>query len=168
MKKVILPIILIVIICGLLCACAEDKAFLRIHIRANSNDSSDQQVKLIVKKAVVDYLTPLVLPCKNLAEAIEVVGKKKDEICKIATDTLVKNGFNYKASVKVCKENFPIRSYGELTLQAGLYDALIISLGQATGDNWWCVVYPPLCFSGEMEQEKIVYKSLLAELICGK
>ena len=57
-------------------------------------------------------------------------------------------GFTYRSSVKLAVERFPTRTYGDLTLGEGYYDALIVNLGSGEGDNWWCVVYPPLCFLG--------------------
>ena len=76
---------------------------------------------------------------------------------------MLKNaGFNYHSKVAVRNELFPTRVYGDFTLEEGFYDALIVELGEAKGDNWWCVVYPPLCFTGT---ENIKYKSKILEII---
>ena len=80
---------------------------------------------------------------------------------------LENNGFCYKSKAKLNEEYFPTRSYGELTLTDGFYDALIIELGEAEGNNWWCVVYPPLCFIGAegSDTNNIKYKSKLYEIV---
>ena len=77
---------------------------------------------------------------------------------------LARNGFDYAARAEVRTEEFPTRVYGDYTLPAGTYTALIVELGSGKGDNWWCVVYPPLCFAGS-SQGNVVYKSKIAEII---
>ena len=76
---------------------------------------------------------------------------------------LKSNGFNYLSNVKIANEEFPLRVYENITLKEGYYDAVIVELGKAEGDNWWCVMYPPLCFYGETENVK--YKFKLKEII---
>ena len=139
--------------------------YLRIHIRANSNLENDQSVKLLVKDVVVDYLTPYIARIDTTAEAYDLLQSKLSEIEKITDYTLKQNGFNYFSKAKLTEEKFPTRTYQNLTLQSGYYDALIIELGEAKGDNWWCVVYPPLCFVGE--GQNYVYKSKIQEIING-
>ena len=82
----------------------------------------------------------------------------------IAAQTLAENGYSYGASVQLKREYFPTRTYGEYTLPAGEYLALVALLGKAEGQNWWCVVYPPLCFAGQ-SGVPIRYKSKIAEII---
>ena len=86
-----------------------------------------------------------------------------NNIEEVAREELIKQGFDYGAKANVKTENFPTRIYGQLQLQAGYYDALIVNLGSGEGDNWWCVVYPPLCFTGE--GQSYVYKSKIKEII---
>ena len=148
MKKAGLIILLIAAIAGLAFAFtgsgkAEESAntsYLRVHIRANSNGADDQAVKYQVRDKVVELLTPTV-----------------------ADEVLRANGYTYGARASIRKEEFPTRVYEEVTLEAGVYDALILELGTGTGDNWWCVVYPPLCFTSG--NGNIVYKSKIAEII---
>ena len=80
---------------------------------------------------------------------------------------MIANGFNYGCKAYIDAENFPTRSYDDVVLEAGVYDALILNLGSGKGDNWWCVVYPPLCFIGGNDngQNNIVYRSKLLEII---
>ena len=78
-------------------------------------------------------------------------------------ETLYANGKNYRSRVIVCREYFPTRAYESVVVESGVYDALIIELGEGAGDNWWCVIYPPLCFV-KSEDDGVRYKSRIAEL----
>ena len=137
--------------------------YLRIHIRANSNSQIDQQVKYSVKEAIVSYLTPFVAECTNYDSAIKTLNEQKSALETVVDTVLCQNGFDYKSEIVVRNEQFPTRVYGNFTLEEGFYDALIVNLGEAQGDNWWCVVYPPLCFTGN--QTQIKYKSKILEII---
>ena len=141
------------------------KEYLRIHIRANSNSEVDQSVKYKVKGAIVEFLTPWVSECKTKKDVEEMLKANLEMVEKVADKTLLDNGFFYKSKAKLTEEEFPLRTYGELTLDAGFYDALIVELGDGKGDNWWCVVYPPLCFVGN--GENYLYKSKILEIING-
>ena len=137
--------------------------YLRIHIRANSNESIDQNIKYQVKDCLVKYLTPYIADCKSKRQA-EVLLKEKEEYLENTVDNLLKsNGFSYRSNIVVRSELFPTRVYEDFTLEEGFYDAVIVELGKAEGDNWWCVVYPPLCFTGN--ESGIVYKSKILEII---
>lgn len=147
---------------------AEDYDYLRIHIRANSNSQIDQSVKYKVKDSIVDYLTPWLCSVKTKQQAIEVVNKEKVNMQNIGKKVLNENGFNYSVNVKIANEYFPTRTYNNTTLESGYYDAVIVELGDAVGDNWWCVMYPPLCFVGENTNEnKITFKSRLSNWFSG-
>lgn len=147
---------------------AEDYDYLRIHIRANSNSQIDQSVKYKVKDSIVDYLTPWLCGVKTKQQAIEVVNKEKINMQNIGKKVLKENGFNYSVNVKIANEYFPTRTYNNTTLESGYYDAVIVELGDAVGDNWWCVMYPPLCFVGEYTNEnKITFKSRLSNWFSG-
>lgn len=137
--------------------------YLRIHIRANSNGDADQQVKYKVKEAVVKALTPLLSGVSSKEKAMEIISDNLALIDEVSDETLRENGFYYGAKARLCEEDFPTRTYGELTLESGIYDALIVDLGSGSGDNWWCVVFPPLCFVADGEGEKVTYRSLIVE-----
>ena len=136
--------------------------YLRIHIRANSDSDFDQDIKEGVKTAVINYLTPYISNSIDKDDAIKTLNERLDGIKKIVDNVLSKNGLDYKSKVSVKKEQFPLRTYNDVTLPSGVYDALIIDLGEANGNNWWCVVYPPLCFTNSVEYE---YKSKIQEII---
>lgn len=139
------------------------KEYLRIHIRANSNDYLDQTVKYQVRNAVTEFLTPKIAECDTKKKAETLLSSNLTEIEKVANAVLKENGFNYKSKASVKNELFPTRKYDDLTLDGGYYDALIIELGEGDGDNWWCVVYPPLCFVGDGVEYQ--YKSKIKEII---
>jgi stage II sporulation protein R len=139
-------------------------AFLRIHIRADSNDVEAQSVKYCVRDNIVEYLTPLVANYPDKASAMQGIGARLSKISAIATKTLKEKGFSYGAKAELKKESFPTRVYGNFVLPAGEYNALIVRLGSGKGDNWWCVVYPPLCFASPTGQN-VVYKSKILEII---
>ena len=171
MKKFIaIALLLISVLCAAVyfgCGTAEtahaEKDYLRIHVRANSNDDIDQNIKYIVKDEVVKYITPYVTECVDKPAAIKVIGGILDGIEEVCDRTLKAHGFGYTAKAQIRQEEFPTRVYEGVTLQAGVYDALILELGTGSGDNWWCVVYPPLCFTSG--NGNVIYKSKIAEII---
>jgi len=135
--------------------------YLRIHIRANSNDATDQSVKYEIKDMVVTYLTPKIENVTSKSKAISILEQEKNNVNGLIDGFLAAKGFDYGAKTVIRNELFPTRIYEDLTLGAGYYDAVIIELGEAKGDNWWCVVYPPLCFT----EDKVTYKSFIVEFI---
>ncbi|MDE7401761.1 MAG: stage II sporulation protein R [Clostridia bacterium] len=140
-----------------------DTDYLRIHVRANSNEQIDQSVKYKVKDAVVEFITPYAAQCTDKERAMEIIKGILPEIEKVCDRVLKENGFSYTSRASVRAEEFPTRVYGELTLESGIYDALIIELGSGTGDNWWCVIYPPLCFTSG--NGNVQYRSAIADII---
>lgn len=137
--------------------------YLRIHVRANSNSQTDQEIKYIVKDEVVKFITPYAAQCVDKPTAIKVIGGILGEIERVCDRVLKEHGFDYVSRASVREEDFPTRVYGELTLEAGVYDALIIELGSGSGDNWWCVIYPPLCFTSGTADVK--YRSAIYDII---
>jgi stage II sporulation protein R len=144
-----------------------NREFLRLHIRADSNLTADQNVKYKVKEAVIRHLTPLVSECRDRSEAMRALKNGLPGIRAAADSVLSRNGFSYRSEALLKEEVFPDRSYDGVVLPAGVYDALIINLGSGKGDNGWCVVYPPLCFqdAGGSDGNGITYKSKIAEII---
>ena len=169
MKKVCAVLLIMGAIIGLAFAfiggggSSENAEYLRVHIRANSNGEEDQRVKYFVRDEIVEFLTPTVADCTTKAAAIARIRGKLPEAVKVAEKVLEKNGFDYGARASIREEEFPTRVYDGVTLEAGVYDALILELGSGKGDNWWCVVYPPLCFTSG--NGNIIYKSKIAEII---
>ena len=140
-----------------------DTDYLRIHVRANSNEQIDQNVKYKVKDEVVKFITPYAAECTDKEKAIKLISGILPRIEKVCDRVLKENGFTYTSKASVRAEQFPTRVYGDLTLESGIYDALIIELGSGTGDNWWCVIYPPLCFTSGTAN--VQYRSAIMDII---
>lgn len=119
---------------------------IRLHIIANSDSENDQEVKLMVRDAVLKRAQEL-----SQGSAADNVINNLDEIQRTANDVLKENGFDYGAKAQYGKFPFPEKSYKSITLPAGDYYGVRIVLGSGSGHNWWCVMYPPLCFSENNE-----------------
>lgn len=119
---------------------------LRLHVIANSDQTADQAVKLKVRDAILAYLSPRLLRTTSLEQAQAIILASKPELIHLANATLAKENFPYQARVEIGRFPFPSKSYGTFSLPAGQYLALRILLGNAQGKNWWCVLFPPLCF----------------------
>lgn len=159
---------IIVIIATAVCAATfsggqTETEYLRIHVRANSNDRTDQAVKYKVKDEVVKYITPYAAQCEDKQTALKLIDSITDEIENVCDRVLRENGFSYGSKAELRQEEFPTRVYGDVTLEAGIYDALIIELGTGAGDNWWCVIYPPLCFTSSATN--VEYRSAIYEIL---
>ena len=150
-------------VCGACGGESGNAEYLRIHVRANSNSEADQSVKYKVKDAVVEFITPLAASSRSKEDAVELINANIDAIADVCDKTLRENGYSYGARAEVRSEQFPTRVYGDLTLESGEYDALIIELGEGTGDNWWCVLYPPLCLTSATQD--VTYRSLIYDII---
>lgn len=141
---------------------------IRFHVRANSDSEADQQLKLLVKGAVVDYLRPLLEKSSSVEESRQILSDHMQEIQSVAKQVLKDNQSEYEVSVYFENSYFPMKSYGDITLPPGEYEAFRIDIGQAQGKNWWCVLYPPLCFvdatSGTLpESSKEQLKNVLTD-----
>ena len=140
----------------------------RLHIIANSNSIEDQNLKYKVRDAEIAYLSSISENTNSKEEVISLVKKNLDKFQAIAEKVVKESGYNYKVSIKVNEFYFPTKNYGDISLPAGTYDALRIELGSATCQNWWCVMFPPLCFvdvsSGIVpEESKEILESNLSE-----
>ena len=117
---------------------------IRLHVVANSDDPADQALKLKVRDAVLTrcgvYLAGL-----NRREALGVLEQSLPQLGQVAADTVAREGYDYPVRVSLREESFPTRDYSDFSLPAGTYTALRVELGEASGHNWWCVVFQPLC-----------------------
>lgn len=166
MRKLIAIILLLFTLLLVFVGCSSDNAansdYLRLHIRANSNTSCDQEIKLCVRDKLITYLSPYFENVKNKTDAEAIVKKQSKEIKTMIDNFLLVNNFGYTCTVSLKTEEFPKRTYGDLVLESGTYRAIIINLGSGEGDNWWCVAFPPLCF---LEGDTVIYKSKIWEII---
>lgn len=131
--------------------------FFRLHILANSDSKEDQELKLKVRDKIIEYMNSHKFNSKQ--DAIYYVENNISELYKIAQDTIISNGYNYKVNIEIGNFYFPTKNYGNISLPAGFYDGIKIEIGKAKGQNWWCSLFPPLCFvdisSGIVENDDL-------------
>lgn len=118
----------------------------RLHIIANSDSSADQELKLKVRDKIIEYMNTLTSNSSDKKDVISIVNNHLDSFKEIALNTIKENGYNYDVNIEIGNFNFPTKTYGDISFPAGNYDALNIKIGNAIGQNWWCVLFPPLCF----------------------
>ena len=118
----------------------------RLHVLANSDSPQDQNLKLIVRDNLLSYMNSLIYNISSKEDAIKLVETHKQNFLDIAKQTIIDNGFDYDVSIEIGNFSFPTKNYGDISLPAGFYDAIRVKIGKAEGKNWWCVMFPPLCF----------------------
>jgi stage II sporulation protein R len=117
--------------------------FVRFHIIANSNSEEDQKIKMEIRNKIFEKFDFSNISSK--ADSLVYFKEHRQEIENLANKVLIENNFNYPARVSITKKYFPIREYSDFTLPSGVYDAVSIELGEASGKNFFCVMYPSLC-----------------------
>ena len=145
----------------------QDSVF-RLHVIANSDSDEDQNLKYIVRDKVLEYINSISKNQYSKKDVIKLANENINEIKKIAENTIYENGYNYDVKLNIGNFAFPTKTYGDISFPAGYYDALKIEIGNAKGQNWWCVMFPPLCFvdvtSGVVpEESKEIIKENLSE-----
>lgn len=119
--------------------------FLRLHIVANSDSTNDQVLKYEIRDAVLNYISPYLKNAKSKQEALEILNKNTNKFYEISTNILDSHDIDYPVKISVGNFKFPTKDYSNFVLPEGNYDALKIELGNATGQNWWCVMFPSVC-----------------------
>jgi stage II sporulation protein R len=127
----------------------------RLHIRANSDSETDQALKLQVRDELLPFTAELFAECNGLGDAVCVANAEKDAITSHINSTLSDLGVDYKANIRIGREEFPERNYGGEIYPAGEYTALIVELGEGEGENWWCVLFPSLCLSAVKGEDSV-------------
>lgn len=137
---------------------------LRLHVLANSDSQEDQNLKYIVRDKLLEYMKTLCDDITSKSEAIEQATEHLEDLKTIAKQTIIDQGYSYDVNVEIGNFEFPTKTYGDIAFPAGNYDAVRVKIGEAKGQNWWCVMFPPLCFidvtSGVVPDES---KSILQE-----
>lgn len=118
----------------------------RLHVIANSDSKEDQNLKYKVRDNLLNYMNNICKNCTSKEEAISLVEQNKNTFKQIALDTIKSEGYSYDVNINIGNFEFPTKNYGDISLPAGFYDALRVEIGEAKGQNWWCVMFPPLCF----------------------
>ena len=122
---------------------------IRLHVIANSDTDTDQSLKLKVRDGIIEQLQDTIAGTSSAAGAEKLLASQEDNIKNSALDIISGNGYNYPVNVSLEERYFPVKSYGDLIFPAGNYKALCVEIGEAKGRNWWCVLFPSLCFVDE-------------------
>lgn len=122
------------------------KSVFRLHVIANSDSQEDQNLKYVVRDNLLSYMNEICKNTTNKEEAIQIAQHHENDFKQIALQTIREQGFSYDVNVRIGIFEFPTKHYGDISLPAGFYDALRVEIGEAKGQNWWCVMFPPLCF----------------------
>ena len=118
----------------------------RLHVIANSDSDEDQSLKYKVRDNLLKYMNNICSNCTSKQEAINLVTEHQEEFKQVALDTIKNEGYSYNVKINIGNFEFPTKQYGDISLPAGYYDALRVEIGEAKGRNWWCVMFPSLCF----------------------
>ena len=113
---------------------------------ANSDTDEDQNLKYLVRDNIISYINNISSNATSKEETMKIAQEHIKDLEKIALDTVQSNGYNYSVKVQIGNFAFPSKKYGDIILPPGYYDALKVKIGEAKGRNWWCVMFPPLCF----------------------
>ena len=140
----------------------------RFHVLANSDSAEDQELKMQVKEAVISYMKEEIPESENAEETKKWAKTHLEEIKMVAAEEIEKAERDYEIQAEVTNCAFPAKVYGDVTFPAGYYDALRVKIGAAGGQNWWCVLYPNLCFMDSVravvpEEGKEQLKEVLTE-----
>ena len=127
----------------------------RLHVIANSNSEEDQELKLKVRDALLDKISDYEIEDKE--EAVSVIERDKDKLVSLSKEVIESNGCDYDVTIETGLESYPTRYYEDFSLPAGKYTSVRVKIGEAKGENWWCVLYPPLCNAGAISYEDDAY-----------
>lgn len=125
------------------------QSVIRLHVIANSDSAEDQALKLKVRDRIISEAKGIFDETDSVSCAREQIESCIEDLRKTAKDEIRQNGYDYDVRVSLGMSNFPTKEYGNIILPAGSYEALKIEIGEAEGQNWWCVLFPPLCFVDE-------------------
>ena len=118
----------------------------RLHVIANSDSQEDQNLKYKVRDSLIEYMNTLVNSSYSKEDVIKIAKEHLNEFKNIAQNVIKENEFDYPVNVEIGNFAFPSKTYGDISFPSGFYDALKVEIGESKGQNWWCVMFPPLCF----------------------
>ena len=130
------------------------EGLIRLHVIAHSDDPADQQLKLQVRDAVLAEAGTLLEQMGNCADAVTRIREELPHLEEVASKTIRESGYDYPVSAQLKQTEFPLKEYDHFALPAGEYLALRLVIGEGAGENWWCVVYPPLCMTAATDMEE--------------
>lgn len=154
-----LLLMIMILCCGQFFAAAQraQEEVLRLHILANSDSEEDQQLKLLVRDHILQEVSEWFLPETDRNTVERIIQQRLAEITVLAQERVKEEGYDYPVSVQLCHSDFPTREYDGFTLPAGDYDALRILIGEGKGQNWWCIMFPPLCVPTALSEESAAW-----------
>ena len=126
----------------------------RLHVLANSDSEQDQALKLLVRDCVIEVTRPMLEGCESRDQAIEILQDNTDVLQAAAQAVVKEQGYDYPVTVLLGEESYPTRSYESCCFPSGTYVSLRVCIGEAEGQNWWCVLFPPLCLSAASAEDE--------------
>ncbi len=168
MKKLMLAIFLIILLyvfIGRVSSLAIPDDALRIRVIANSNSDYDQEIKKIVKENIQYKLYELLKNTKGIDQARKIINNNLNDIDSNVKETLQLLNYELGYDINFGLNYFPSKEYKGVTYDEGYYESLVITLGEGKGDNWWCVLFPPLCLLEAEESTEVEYTSFVKELL---
>ena len=118
----------------------------RLHVLANSDSEEVQNLKYKVRDSLIEYMNTLTNNMNTKDEVIQIAKEHIQDFKNIAQNVVKENGYDYEVNIEIGNFSFPTKTYGDISFPSGFYDALKVEIGKAEGQNWWCVMFPPLCF----------------------
>ncbi len=164
---VISAAIVIFIFLGLMPIHGESEIYdsvVRLHVLANSDSEEDQALKIKVRDEILEVVSEFACECDNIDEAMALIEKNSEKIKQSAIDRIKKEGFEYDVAVLLGKEDYPTRNYESFCFPSGEYLSLRVIIGKGKGENWWCVLFPPLCMSAASEEKRISAEDALIKV----
>lgn len=178
-KNILMAVIIVIVVIGYIAGFNEKtvktsvqsgiaEEILRFHVIANSDSKEDQELKMKVKEEIVSYVSLLTEGEEDVHKAEYIISLYLEEIQKKAEEVIKREGYDYSVTAELTDSYFPVKTYGEAVFPEGIYRALKINIGKAEGKNWWCVLYPNLCFVDSAygvleEDQKEQLKNVLTE-----
>jgi stage II sporulation protein R len=139
------------------------RKMIRLHVIAHSDSTEDQALKLQVRDAVLDYATAVLQRSADMAAAQQELQRELPRIESIARAAVTAEGYDYGVTASLGQAEFPLKEYEGFSLPAGEYTALRLVIGEGAGQNWWCVVFPPLCTAAACEFDETALAAGLSE-----
>lgn len=172
MKKLVLIILTIIVALLVYVNVNADEivipsAAIRVRVIANSNTLEDQSMKMKVKKYIEEYLATKLIDINDLETARNIINNEVDNINKEIKNVFNKNNYNQDIIIHFGDNYFPEKEYKGTTYKSGIYESLVITIGKGQGDNWWCVLFPPLCLleTEKSEIEDVEYQFFVKKML---
>ena len=138
---------------------------IRFRVIPNSNELIDQEVKILVRDEVQSYILDILHDVDNIDASRKIISSNLGNIKSKVSGVLLKNNYNFPYDVNFGLNYFPTKEYKGIEYKDGYYESLVITIGNGEGDNWWCVLFPPLCLIEVEEGDKVEYTSYVKEML---